>query len=245
MSIVRRVPEYQHLHLNVFSVNDKNNFYPLRMAEKDCQTSETFEKAGKQHYSLIKHFNRLFRSQITSQTNAPVYIFKKCFTNFTKKELFDKHIQYCLRNETVAVKMPEKITFLNSKIFPIDFRYLLLFMQTLNVSQNHFKHVSLLLMNLIRIRIKNKSEFYSKLNDEHISDEDYLHALTVWKTFKCKTIKDFHDLYLKSDVLLLADLIENFRKICLEYYKLDPAHYFTAPGLAWYACLSFFTIMTC
>ena len=117
MSIVRRVPEYQHLHLNVFSVNDKNNFYPLRMAEKDCQTSETFEKAGKQHYSLIKHFNRLFRSQITSQTNAPVYIFKKCFTNFTKEELFDKHIQYCLRNETVAVKMPEKITLLNSKIF--------------------------------------------------------------------------------------------------------------------------------
>ena len=194
----------------------------------------------------------MFRSQITSQTNAPVYICKKCFTNFTKKELFDKHIQYCLRNETVAVKMPEKITLLNSKIIPIDFRYLLLFMQTLNVLQNHLKHVSLLPMNLIRIRIKNKSEFYSKLNDEHISDEDYQHALTVWETFKCKTIKDFHDLYLKSDVLLLADVFENFRKVCLKHYKLDPVHYFTAPGLTWDACLkktkqnySFFTIMTC
>ena len=132
--------------------------------------------------------------------------------------------------------MPEKITLLNSKIIPIDFRYLLLFMQTLNVLQNHLKHVSLLLMNLIRIRIKNKSEFYSKLNDEHISDEDYQHVLTVWETFKCKTIKDFHDLYLKSDVLLLADVFENFRKISLKHYKLDPAHYFTAPGLTWDAC---------
>ena len=82
-----------------------------------------------------------------------------------------------------------------------------------------------------------KSEFYSELNNEHISHEDYQHALTVWKTFKCKTIKDYHDLYLKFDVLLLADVFENFRKICLKHYKLDPAHYFTAPGIAWDVCL--------
>ena len=82
-----------------------------------------------------------------------------------------------------------------------------------------------------------KEEFYSKLNDEDISDEDYQHAINVWNTFGCKTIRDYHDLYLKSDVLLLADVFENFRKTCLHHYKLDPAHYYTSPGLAWDACL--------
>ena len=82
-----------------------------------------------------------------------------------------------------------------------------------------------------------KSEFYSKLNDEDISEEDYQHALKVWNTFNCQNIRDYHDLYLKSDVLLLADVFENFRKTCLKHYKLDPAHYYTSPGLAWDACL--------
>ena len=62
-------------------------------------------------------------------------------------------------------------------------------------------------------------------------------ALNVWNTFKCKTIRDYHDLYLKSDVLLLSDVFENFRKTCLKHYNLDPAHYYTSPGLAWDACL--------
>ena len=82
-----------------------------------------------------------------------------------------------------------------------------------------------------------QKEFYSKLNDEDITDDEYQHALNVWKTFGCKNIRDYHDLYLKSDVLLLADVFENFRSTCLRYYNLDPAHYFTSPGLAWDACL--------
>ena len=82
-----------------------------------------------------------------------------------------------------------------------------------------------------------KEEFYSKLNDEDMTDDDYQHAINVWNTFKCKTIRDYHDLYLKSDVLLLSDVSENFRKTCLHHYNLDPAHYYTSPGLAWDACL--------
>ena len=71
----------------------------------------------------------------------------------------------------------------------------------------------------------------------YISDDDYQHAINVWNTFKCKTIRDYHDLYLKSDVLLLSHVFENFRKTCLKHYILDPAHYYTSPGLAWDACL--------
>ena len=77
-----------------------------------------------------------------------------------------------------------------------------------------------------------KEDFYSILNDEHISNDEYKHAQTVWETFKLKTMGEYHDLYLQTDVLLLADVFENFRRTCLEYYKLDPCHYFTSPGLS-------------
>ena len=82
-----------------------------------------------------------------------------------------------------------------------------------------------------------KEAFYSRLNDGGIGDEDYAHAQNVWKTFKMKYFKDYHELYNKVDVLLLADVFENLRNICVTNYELDPAHYYTAPGLAWDAAL--------
>ena len=82
-----------------------------------------------------------------------------------------------------------------------------------------------------------KEAFHSILNDSGITEEDYQHAQNVWETFKMKTMRDYHDLYLKSDVLLLSDVFENFRDVCLDNYHLDPAFYYTAPGLAWDACL--------
>ncbi|XP_060580207.1 uncharacterized protein LOC132736990 [Ruditapes philippinarum] len=86
-------------------------------------------------------------------------------------------------------------------------------------------------------KLPSQEEFYSVLNEAHISDSEYTHAKNVWKKFKIKTMGEYHDLYLKTDVLLLADVFENFRKTCLEYYKLDPCHYFSSPGLAWDAML--------
>ena len=82
-----------------------------------------------------------------------------------------------------------------------------------------------------------KEVFYSRLNEEDISDEDYTHAKKVWKTFKMKNLEDYHNLYNQVDVLLLPDVFENFRDICIKNYKLDPAHYYTAPGLGWDAAL--------
>ena len=79
--------------------------------------------------------------------------------------------------------------------------------------------------------------FYSKLSGSGISEKNYKHVWNVWNSFNMKTMLDYHELYNKTDVLLLADVFENFRDICLKNYKLDPVYYFTAPGLTWDACL--------
>ena len=465
--------------INVFS-NDSMTIYPLRMTERDCKnTIDLFlnEEDGNSHYSLIKNFHRLIKSQITKSKDGKIFICKRCFTHFTKEELLEKHIKYCSNNQTVAVKMPKPKSYLNFKnyykqlpipfvvyadfecftkpmnscspnpkesynynyqkhepsgfcfyvksivpgihikpiiytknsedediakifveklkevtkgiyndfycrpkplklnseeqksfqqaknchicgyelkedkvrdhchftgkyrgaahnkcnlmckkpkllpvifhnlqgydahlfikqlsklegdlncipsteekyisfsktikvgeykhkcgnILPINFEIRFLdsfkFLQTSlanlvsNLSQDDFyitKHtfknnISLLtrkgvypydyvssLEKLSETQLPPKEEFYSFLNDEEISDEDYQHAIKVWNTFGCKTIRDYHNLYLKSDVMLLADVFENFRKTCLHHYKLDPAHYYTSPGLSWDACL--------
>ena len=466
--------------INVFSEDDNKTIYPLRMADRDCKNTIDlflYEEDGKSHYSLIKNFSRLIRSQITSRTDEPIQICKRCFSHFTNKELLDKHIKYCSNNKTAIVKMPKpkkmlyfenyykqlpipfvayadfecftkpmnscspnpkdsynynyqkhepsgfcfyvkgitgkrikpiiytkksedediakifveklsevtkgiyddfykrpkplKLTSKEQKLFqeaiichicggelkkdrvrdhchftgqyrgaahnkcnlmckkprvlpvifhnlqgydahlfikqlarlkgdlncipcteekyisfsksikvdeyycsklgkmcPINFEIRFLdsfkFLQTslanlvsnlsqddFHITKHAFKHNTGLLTRkgvypydyvssfekLSETQLPPKVQFYSNLNDEEISDEDYQHAIKVWNTFGCKTIRDYHNLYLESDVMLLADVFENFRKTCLNHYNLDPAHYYTSPGLAWDACL--------
>ena len=86
-------------------------------------------------------------------------------------------------------------------------------------------------------RLPSKDEFYSKLNMSGISEKDYQHACKVWNEFGLKNMGDYHDLYLETDLILLANVFESFRKVCLDNYGLDPAYFYTAPGLAWKACL--------
>ena len=465
--------------INVFS-NDNMTIYPLRMAERDCKNTIDlffYEEEGVSHYSLIKNFHRLVKSQKTKSKDGPIFICKRCFNHFTKEELLEKHIKYCSNNKSAIVNMPEPNTMLyfknyhkqlpipfvvyadfecftkpmntcspnpkesynynyqkhepsgfcfyvkgivpgihikpiiytktskdedipklfvekltevtkgiyndfykrpkplrlNSeeqksfeeaktchicsgelkqdkvrdhchftgqyrgaahnkcnlmckkpKVLPVIFHNLqgydahlfikqlarlegkldcipsteekyISFSKTIKVGEykdcsgssfdvnfeirflDSFKFLQTSLANLVsnlspgdfintkhafktntslltrkgvypydyvssldklsETQLPPKEEFYSRLNDEDISDEDYQHAINVWNTFGCKTIRDYHDLYLKSDVLLLADVFENLRKTCLHHYKLDPAHYYTSPGLAWDACL--------
>ena len=128
-----------------------------------------------------------------------------------------------------------------------------------NLSNNDFKYLSEKfsseLLNLIKEKgvysyeymdsfkkfsedkLPDKCEFFSSLKDECISEKDYPRANNVWNEFKMKTMNDYHDLYLKTDVLLLADVFEKFIKTCLDYYGLDPCHYFSSPGLSWDAML--------
>ena len=85
--------------------------------------------------------------------------------------------------------------------------------------------------------LPDEKAFYSELNLEGITDKDYAHAQKVFKELKLKNLGDYHELYVQSDTLLLADVFENFRNKCIEIYEFYPFHFLSAPGLAWQACL--------
>ena len=86
-------------------------------------------------------------------------------------------------------------------------------------------------------RFLDRCEFYTSLKDECISEKDYLHTAKVWNKFKMNTMSDYHDHYLKTNVLLLTDVFEKFVNTCLKYHRLDPCHYFNSPGISWDAML--------
>ena len=92
-------------------------------------------------------------------------------------------------------------------------------------------------------KLPGKEYFYSSVKDKttgdngetldgHISDEDYLICKKIWNEFNMKNTGEYHDHYLKKDVFLLADVFEKFTDTCLKFYKLDPCHYFSSPGLS-------------
>ena len=82
-----------------------------------------------------------------------------------------------------------------------------------------------------------KEDFYSHLNMEDITDADYAYAKRVCKNFEIKHLAEYHNLYVQRNKLLLADVFENFRKMCYEIYELDPAKFLPANVLVWQPAL--------
>ena len=85
--------------------------------------------------------------------------------------------------------------------------------------------------------LSDKESFYSSLNMENIDDIDYRHGNNMFKNFELKHLREYHDLYVQSNTLLLADVFENFRNMCIKVYELNPAHFLSLSGLAWQSCL--------
>ncbi|XP_055307001.1 uncharacterized protein LOC129572785 [Sitodiplosis mosellana] len=88
-------------------------------------------------------------------------------------------------------------------------------------------------------KLPSPEQFYDDLNECGISDEQYNHAQNIWNSFNIHTLREYTDIYLKTDVLLLADVFENFRNNCIKLYGLDPAHYYTLPGYSWDCMLKY------
>ena len=85
--------------------------------------------------------------------------------------------------------------------------------------------------------LPDKEAFYSSLNMEDITDVDHRHAKRAFKNLNNRNLGDYHDLHVQGDTLLLAGVFENFRNKYIEMHELDPAHFLSAPGSAWQACL--------
>ena len=134
----------------------------------------------------------------------------------TKKENWQKNFKFSQRNPYVS--NDEDLDLLTDKgVYPYDYFN----------SFDKFRDKQL----------PPKEAFYSNLTESHIEDEEYERAQKIWQHFGMRNLGQYHDLYLRTDVLLLTDVFENFRDLCLEYYGLDPAHYFTLPNFAWDAML--------
>ena len=95
---------------------------------------------------------------------------------------------------------------------------------------------------LLTTTLPSKSLFYSSLTNTGITDDEYNHAQDIWNNFNCQNMLDYSNIYLKTDVMLLTDIFENFRDVCMKTYDLDPAQYYTAPGLSWDAMLKYTNI---
>ena len=89
--------------------------------------------------------------------------------------------------------------------------------------------------NLMKKTLPEKEKFYSNLNMEDITDTNYIHEKKVCKDFEIKNLSEYHDLYLKIDTLVLVDIFENFRKVCLKTYHLGPVKFLSSPVLVWQA----------
>ena len=87
-------------------------------------------------------------------------------------------------------------------------------------------------------QLPSKEKFYSLLAGKKISNKEYEHVLKVWSKFEMKEMKDYHDLYLKCDILLFPDVFEKFKNKSLKNYGLCPSHYLSAPALSWDAILN-------
>ena len=85
--------------------------------------------------------------------------------------------------------------------------------------------------------LPDKSKFFSSLEDSGVNEKEYEKAANIWKVLKIKNLREYHDLHLKTDVLLVVDVFEKIVETCLSYYRLDPCHYFNSPGLSWDAML--------
>lgn len=133
-----------------------------------------------------------------------------------------------LKKDTTDVCELRKLFVNTSKAFPVDADFLIMTQKGVYPYEyiDDFQKLS-------EYQLPKRKCFYSRLKNAHISIAEYSRALHTFSHFKCKSIMDYHRMYLKADVLLLSDVLYNFKKVCMSNYHLDPTYYYSAPSLAW------------
>ncbi|XP_076632284.1 uncharacterized protein LOC143347188 [Colletes latitarsis] len=200
--------------------------------------------SGYDCHFLIEEFANAFKGQMTvlAITNEKYKSFEKK-VDTTKKEY-----------KPVSFRFIDSLNFLNSSL---DNLSSYLEKDHLTILRNEFRNFSDDKFDLLTRKgvfpydyvssyeklsekhLPSREQFKDRLNDTDVSEDDYDHALKVWKAFNVSSLGMYSDLYLKTDVLLLVDVFENFRNNCIQNYKLDPAHYYTLPGFTWDAMLKY------
>ena len=206
------------------------------------------------YHFIIKYLAREFKGHFECLgENTEKYI---SFTVPFKKVINDEEIKYRIRISDSCIFMQDSLSNLvdnlsELKISKIDSDVLIKrFYNIYQLSDNDINKFNLLLRKDVypyeymdnwnrfnETELPSKDTFYSTLNLEDISDDDYAHVANVWNTFNNSNLGEYHDLYVKLYTALLADVFENFRDKHIETDKLDPAYFLTTPGLSWWACL--------
>ena len=206
------------------------------------------------YHFIIKYLAREFTGNSEGLgENTEKYV---SFTVPFKKVINDKEIKYRIRINDSCRFMQDSLSNLvdnlsELKVKEIDNDVLIKrFYNTYQLSKNDINKFQLLLRKGVypyeymdswkrfnETELPSKDKFYSTLNLEDISDDDYAHAMNVWNTFNISNLSEYHDLYVKLDTALLADIFENFTDKHIETDKLDPAYFLTTLGLSWWACL--------
>ncbi|KAJ8949419.1 hypothetical protein NQ318_007519 [Aromia moschata] len=212
------------------------NFIPIifhNMSGYDCHMFIKELFSDKKNADVIAQSKEKYIS-FTKYLHVDTYIDKKaCLTKkFLKLRFIDSFKFMASSLQNLGENLRSDLFHETRKYFPDESQFRL--MRQKGVFPYSFVD------NLDKLNLKylpSKEQFYDNLSETHIKDVDYERAQKVWNLFGCHTLGEYSDIYLKSDVLLLCDVFQNFRKICFENYKLDPTQYFTAPGLAWDAML--------
>ena len=234
-----------HCHLTGRYRGPAHSTCNLNYKESFCVPIVFHNLSGYDSHFIIEEIATAFKGEIDL-----LPITKEKYISFTKNvKLADKDSR-----NNMKLRFIDSYKFLNTSL---DKLASFLSKDKLKILQSEFQNLSTENFNLLTrkgvfpyeyidcvdklrdVSLPPRESFYNSLTGNTISESDYAHAENVWKRFSIRTLGEYSDLYLKIDVLLLADIFENFRDKCIESYGLDPAYYYTLPGYTWDAMLKY------
>ena len=217
-------PSISSLLDNLSEINKKESINEIMLASLSTLDNDLSEINKKESINEFIDNFRIMLAELSSHTDNLSEINKKESeinkkeSEINKKELVNKLIEKFPTTYQFCNKDLDKFLLLLRKgVYPYEY-------------MDNWKRFN-------EAKVPPKESIYSELNLEDITDKDYTHAQKVWNTFNIKNLGEYHDLYVQRDTLLFADVFENFRDECINTYELDPAHFLSAPGLSWEACL--------